>query len=209
MLISLSEPTVFEISRFNIFKRVMTEINRVIGAMIPGLELIVKEYGSQATADGKEGIRFELMSRRGDSVFPLRYESSGVKKIISVLNIIALMYNNPSVFVAIDELDAGVFEFLLGELLRVISETGCGQLLFTSHNLRPLEMLDRDSMLFTTANHDNRYIRLSNTRDNNNLRELYIKSLRLGGQEEEISSRTLRSDIRQALYGVGEGLYEK
>ena len=32
------------------------------------------------------------------------------------------MYNNPSVCVVIDELDAGVFEYLLGEILQIISE---------------------------------------------------------------------------------------
>lgn len=36
-------------------------------------------------------------------------ESEGIKKIVSVLQILILMYNEPSVTVAIDELDSGVF----------------------------------------------------------------------------------------------------
>lgn len=208
MLISLAEPSVFEKEQYKVFVKIVTDINKVLAAMIPGLSISVKEYGPQATPDGKEGIRFEVMSKRGSSEFPLRYESEGIKKIISLLNIITLMYNNPSVFLAVDELDAGVFEFLLGELIRVINETGRGQMLFTSHNLRPLEMLDVTSMLFTTSNHDNRYYRFNEKQSSNNLRETYIRALKLGGEKEAVCSKTLRSDIRQALYNAGEGLDE-
>ncbi len=36
----------------------------------------------------------------------------------------------------IDELDAGVFEYMLGELLDIFAKSAKGQLIFTSHNLR-------------------------------------------------------------------------
>lgn len=36
------------------------------------------------------------------------------------------MYNNPSITVVIDELDSGIFEYLLGEILKIISEKGQG-----------------------------------------------------------------------------------
>ena len=65
---------------------------------------------------------------------------------------------------AIDELDSGIFEYLLGEILRIISEKGKGQLIFTSHNLRPLETIDKGFVAFTTTNVNNRYIRFSNVK---------------------------------------------
>ena len=46
----------------------------------------------------------------------------------------------------------GVFEYLLGEMLNIISEKGKGQLIFTSHNLRPLETIDKGFIAFTTTN---------------------------------------------------------
>ena len=55
-----------------------------------------------------------------------------------------------------DELDAGISEVLLGTLLHTIEETGKGQLIFTSHNLRPLEVLSKDNIVFTTTNPSNR-----------------------------------------------------
>lgn len=53
------------------------------------------------------------------------------------------MYNDPTTTVVIDELDCSIFEYLLGELLSIIEESGRGQLIFTSHNLRPLEKLNK------------------------------------------------------------------
>ena len=37
----------------------------------------------------------------------------------------------------IDELDSGIYEYLLGECLEVMQDKAKGQLIFTSHNLRP------------------------------------------------------------------------
>ncbi len=42
------------------------------------------------------------------------------------------MFNHPSICLIVDELDAGVFEYLLGELLKIIEQNGKGQLVFTS-----------------------------------------------------------------------------
>ncbi|UKI51156.1 MAG: ATP-binding protein [Clostridium sp.] len=69
-----------------------------------------------------------------------------------MLQLLIVIYNNSSVTVAIDELDSGVFEYLLGEILRIISDNGKGQLIFTSHNLRPLETLNKAFVAFTTTN---------------------------------------------------------
>ncbi len=73
------------------------------------------------------------------------YSIIGIKKIVSILQLLIVVYNNPSITVAIDELDSGIFESLLGELLNIISEKGKGQLIFTSHNLRPLS--DQQSII--------------------------------------------------------------
>ena len=47
----------------------------------------------------------------------------------------------------VDELDSGIYEYLLGECLEVMQDKAKGQLIFTSHNLRPLEILENDSLL--------------------------------------------------------------
>lgn len=89
------------------------------------------------------------------------------------MQLLIVVYNNSSITVAIDELDSGIFEYLLGELLRIISEKGKGQLIFTSHNLRPLETLDKGFIAFTTTNPENHYIKMTNVKENHNLRDFY------------------------------------
>ena len=204
MLVSLSEPSIFEINQFKMFKNIINEANPVISALIPGFSIFIKEYGPQATKDGKDGVRFELMSNRNGNQIPLLYESDGIKKILSIINLLICAYNNPSFCVAFDELDAGVYEYLLGELLSVINETGKGQIIFTSHNLRPLELINKNSMRFTTTNPDNRYIKLTNVGDTNNLRDLYLRSINLGGQREQIYEPTNEYEIRRAFRMAGD-----
>ena len=144
------------------------------------------------------------MSLKNKKAIPLKYESEGIKKIISILQLLVVVYNRASITVAIDELDAGVFEYLLGELLRIISEKGKGQLLFTSHNLRPLETLDRGFIAFTTTNPSNRYIRMSKLKDNNNLRDFYFRDIVLGEQIEEVYDPTNNAEIALAFREAGE-----
>lgn len=203
MLVSLSEPSIFEIGHFEMFKNIINEANPVISTLIPGFSIFIKEYGPQATKEGKDGVRFELMSNRKGTLIPLLYESDGIKKILSIINLLICAYNNPSFCVAFDELDAGVYEYLLGELLSVINETGKGQIIFTSHNLRPLELINKNSMRFTTTNADNRYIKLTNVGNTNNLRDLYLRSINLGGQKEQIYEPTKEYEIRRAFRRVG------
>ena len=74
--------------------------------------------------------------------------------------------------VLVDELDSGIFEYLLGEILEILEQRGKGQLIFTSHNLRLLEVLDKNNLVFTTTNENNRYIKLKNVKTNNNLRDI-------------------------------------
>ncbi len=202
--ITLQEPMITDLTTFSVVSSVIENMNVVIGALVPGMSIGIKDYGRQLLKEGFEGIRYELISKRYNSEFPIRYESEGIKKLLSLLSIVIAMYNNPSVCVAIDELDAGIFEALLGTLLHTLKETGKGQLIFTSHNLRPLEVLDKENIIFTTTNPDNRYIKLKNVRDRNNLRDLYIRAINLGGQEESLSTEFRESEIRRALRQAGK-----
>ncbi len=68
----------------------------------------------------------------------------------------------------IDELDSGIYEYLLGECLEVMQDKAKGQLIFTSHNLRPLEILENDSLLYTTVNPENCYIKSSYIKNTQN-----------------------------------------
>ncbi|KYH30486.1 hypothetical protein CLTEP_26330 [Clostridium tepidiprofundi DSM 19306] len=203
LAIGLLKPSVVSEEVYNVVVKIIDQMNIVLETIIPGLNIGIKNHGKQLREDGNEGVRIELISIRDDIKVPLKYESDGIKKIISILSTLIAMFNNPTVCMVVDELDAGIFEYLLGELLQIISESGKGQLIFTSHNLRPLEMLDTNSIIFTTTNPKNRYMRFTNVKSNNNLRNLYYRSINLGGQKEEIYKETSSFDISRAFRRAG------
>jgi len=202
--ISLLEPSILPEPDFYTVKDYVENINSVLTAIIPGLSMEIKKHGKQFTEEGFAGIKFEIVSVRENRPIPLRYESEGILKIIRILRVLILAYNSPSVLVAVDELDAGVYEYLLGEILKVFAETGKGQFVFTSHNLRPLEVLGKNSIVFTTTNPKNRYITPKYIKSNNNLRDVYLRSIRFGGQDEDLYNETKMHAIRRALRKAGE-----
>ena len=157
--------------------------------------------------DGDEGWKIELMSVREDKKpIPIRMESEGIIKIVSILNALIQAFGNSSICLVIDELDAGIFEYMLGELLDIFEKSAKGQLIFTSHNLRALEMLDKESVMFSTVNPNNRYIHMKNVKDTNNLRSMYIRSITLGGQDERIYDETDSLKIARAFRKAGRNL---
>ena len=197
--IKLFETSVIEIDSFDIVKKVLEQINVVIKTIVPKLKIQLKNYGKETMANGKEGYKVELLSVREKTIIPLKYESDGIKKIISIMSVLIGMFNNENIIVAIDELDAGVFEYLLGEILEILSKSAQGQLIFTSHNLRALEKLNKDLVVFTTTNPHNRYISLSNVKGTNNLRDFYYRGIILGGQREELYNQTNKYEMSYAF----------
>lgn len=185
-------------------KKVIENMNIVLQQLIPGLTIDVVDLGPVVSEDGDRGRIIQLMSQKNGKNIPFNYESEGIKKIVSILQLLIVVYNNPSITVAIDEIDSGIFEYLLGELLKIISEKGKGQLIFTSHNLRPLETIDKGFIAFTTTNPDNRYIRLINVKGNNNLRDFYYRDIVLGEQNEQVYNPTNNYEIALAFREAGE-----
>ena len=191
---------------FQYISLIIDSMNIVLQQIIPGLTISIRDYGIQTMNDGHDGRRIELMSCRGSTEIPLQYESEGIKKIISILQLLIVVYNRKSITVAVDELDSGIFEYLLGEILKIIAEQGKGQLIFTSHNLRPLETLDKDSIVFTTVNPSNRYVRMTYVMANNNLRDIYYRDISLGGtQKETLYDFTDNARIGLAFRKAGDG----
>ena len=189
---------------YDLLIKIIKSMNVVLEQIIPGLNVGVKSLGEELLKDNTKGIRVQLTSIRGNKSIALKYESEGIKKIVAILQLLIVIYNNPSVTVAIDELDSGIFEYLLGEIMRIISEHGKGQLIFTSHNLRPLETIDKSFVAFTTVNPDNRYIRFTNVKTSNNLRDFYYRDIILGEQSEPVYEPTNNRKIAYAFLKAGD-----
>ena len=196
-------PTLMQAWVFDLHKIAVESINIVLPQLIPGLKIELNELGKQTMPNGDKGIRVESLSVREGKKIPLYYESTGIKKIVSILNALISVLNREEIFVIIDELDVSVFEFLLGELLEVLNENIAGQLLFTSHNLRLLEVLEKENLVFTTTNAQNRFIVMKGLRETHNIRDRYIRAVQLGGQDEELYAETDRFYMRKAFKEAG------
>ena len=203
LLLPLYSPSKVSPEILKILKRTIESINIVLPQIVPGLKVALKILGTELLPNGVPGHIVQMVSCKDGHELPFAIESDGIKKIVSILSLLIDVYNNPSITVAIDELDSGIFEYLLGEILRIISEKGKGQLLFTSHNLRPLETLDKNFIVFTTTNPENRYIRFSGVKTTNNLRDFYYRDIILGEQSEPVYETTNNSEIALAFKIAG------
>ena len=199
LMLDIGKPDILSREEADDLKHMIEKMNTVLKTIVPHLTLGLYEAGEELTREGVKGVRVELVSYKNGKSIPIRYESEGIIKIISILNVLMSVYNDADMCLVIDEFDASIFEYLLGELVQVFSRGAQGQMIFTSHNLRILEMISMDSVVFSTANPENRYIRLSNIRDTNNLRDVYIRNLLLGGGKENIYEVTDAYAIGRAL----------
>ena len=201
--INIMGPSLIPAPLFKDVEGWVKEMNVVLTCLIPGMRLKLNNLGEELNGKGSPVIRSELVSVRGVNEIPIRYESEGIKKILSFLQLFIRAYNVPAMTMVVDELDAGIFEYLLGEMLGIFRDSGKGQIIFTSHNLRPLEVLDKDSIVFTTTDPDDRYTRLTYVKPNNNLRDLYYKTILLGGEDKELYQETERYELGLALRKAG------
>ncbi len=202
-MIKLGELNLVPREVFPFLEKTIRQINLLLASLIPGIRLEICNVSCRLTPQGGEGAQFELATLRDGERIPLMYESAGIKKIISICSNLVECYNREGSCLVVDELDSGIYEYLLGEYLEAVQERARGQLIFTSHNLRPLEVLDRKYLAFTTANPENRYVKASCMRDGENTRLSYLRALRLGGLRESLYDKTNQYAIELALKKAG------
>lgn len=177
--------------------------NIVFNKLIPNLEISLEKSDEKINSDNILGRDVELFSIRNNYKFPFRNESDGIKKIFSLIIDLILVFNDSSFVLVIDEFDANIFEYLLGEILSLISNHGKGQLIFTAHNLRPLEVLNRESIYFTTFNPKNIFIKDIAIDNYENLRDQYIKSIFLSNDDLELYNSGTSGELRRAFRIAG------
>lgn len=197
--IRMNGSSILPIKPYEIVVKTINNMNVVLNNLVPNLKIIIKEFGKEMDKNSEEVMRFQLMSMRKDKEIPIEYESEGIKKIISILSMLIVVYNNPSFALIIDEFDAGIYEYLFGEILNIMSTSGKGQLLFTSHNLRPLEVLNPNNIRFTTTDPQNKYIKMKDVKQNNNLRDKYMRNIVLGGDDYSLYEETRDYKIKRAF----------
>lgn len=200
----------FEISTGDLEEcaKVVNSIGGVVQEVVPGLQVKLKDYGITSIVNGDDIHTAELIVVRDGHEMPFRYESDGIKKLISTMYFIVEIYNSESVTVAYDEFDSGVFEYLLGEILQILRSSGKGQLIFTSHNLYPLTVLGNECIYFTTTNPNDRFTKLTGIGGTNNLRTVYLREIGHPDRYDNLYNETKRNRIISAMRKADSDLWE-
>ena len=202
MLLELDKPTCVEEKFYDSVKRGLRSVSDVLEKIVPGIKLNIIDNGIQRNEKNVLGHYFDIVSVRNNVTIPLKYESDGIRRIVSILSLLIAGFNDRSFTIAVDEIDSGIFEYLLGEILSVMVDNAKGQLVFTSHNLRPLEVLPSKYLCFTTTKPSKRFTKIS-SRGNNNLRDKYFRSIVLNTEKDPIYNSTDKYEIELAFYKAG------
>lgn len=154
----------------------LIDLNLVLQLFLPDTKMISVKNNMK---DNDKFYYVKLMIQKGSNApFFVKTESAGIKKLINISYSILQLLRDSSFSLFIDELDSGIFEFLLGEILHLLKSKSRGQVLFTSHNFRGLETLNKNQVLFTSIlNPKNRYIRIKNVKPTNNFRDFILKKI--------------------------------
>lgn len=197
LTIDLDNKGLVKKSKFEYFKRQYQKLNQIVSTIVPSLELVI-----DIEDRSEEYYRLGYYTKRigVDSLIPLSEESYGIKKIISLAFSLIQVMNKKEFILIVDELDAGIFEYLLGQLIEIVDEYAQGQLIFTSHNLRAVEVLGEESVIFTTSNNENSFIKIQKHEKLNNMRDTYYRSILLGGQKENMYNETIDNEILMGMF---------
>lgn len=171
--INLNGPTFARETESDDFLTFIGQINFFLKALCPDTELFARKLDN-IESSRPDGTFYQVFTKKDGLEIPIKFESLGIKKLISLVNVLVLVYINPCVLIIVDEFDSSLHECVLHNFLKAFKEGGKGQLLFTSNNLYPMELLEKSQCCFTTVNAENRYVKLKYVRPNNNLRSLYL-----------------------------------
>lgn len=177
--------------------------DRILPTLVPGLHVLLKIGTAPSGKDGEDRVTAELFSRRGDITVPFRCESEGIIRITALLGYLKHAYNDENALVAVDEFDSGVFELLLGDMLYQLADGCAGQLVFTAHNLRALEVLPNGCIRTTVTDPNNRFAIIPRKSSTNNQRRRYLTASELGWSGPDIYDSPIPRMFGNSLYAAG------
>lgn len=151
-------------------------------------EVLTSISGSEINST--DGSELNICHDKVDSC-PLKCESEGIKKLISVLNLFVRVRDDLRTTVAIDNFGDGIFEYSVGKIIEQFiqyenrNKSERGQFIFTSHNFRPLDVegAEKGYFYFTKSDKNERYQDYGYLGDKknivktNNLRDKYLKKI--------------------------------
>ena len=167
----------------NSLEEIIQQINTIFSVIIQNSKIIMKKKLIKQVDDISE-FAVEIYVVRDGQEIPIENESTGIIKIISLLSALIYYIQDEKAIIIIDELDIHIFEYLLAIMLEKMSKYAKGQLIFTAHNLLPMEKLNRNSIIISSKkDKEVIYTYLNGTSSTTNLRNKYLRSQSLWSEE--------------------------
>lgn len=179
------DKNIYDEDEADLLEKTINEINSIISIIIPNSKLLPNsvDEGINTQRDVRRKSVRLYMIKEGDKI-PLANESTGTIKLVSLISILIFCLKNKKATVFIDEFDIHIFEYLLATLLLVIGKHLKGQLVFTAHNLLPMEKLNKESIIIATKNEGEiKYTFIKTSSRTNNVRLKYLKSQAMWSEE--------------------------
>ena len=85
--LNLFDVSLIEMDKLNTVQKILEQINVVLNTLIPKLKIEIKNYGKETLENSKDVFKVELLTVRDNRKIPLKYESDGIKKIVSILSL--------------------------------------------------------------------------------------------------------------------------
>lgn len=125
-----------ELDKYKVEVEKKTHFIKLFKPNIKKIDLVYKM--AMSSADNKVYSVNEFIDY-GDYSIDLELESVGIKKLMNLYNSIKFLSNGG--ILIIDELDSHINDIYLVKLVEYVSNYANGQLIFTTHNVSPMEML--------------------------------------------------------------------
>ncbi len=122
---------------FNTYKKFISNLSKFIKIFKPDLKKIEIKADENGNYYECQNIMVYSDGRRIDK----KYESTGIKKLIEMYSALCDLEAEKIVF--IDEFDANLHDVLLVKLVDYIKQYSKGQFIFTTHNLAPMDILQK------------------------------------------------------------------
>ncbi|WP_426709530.1 AAA family ATPase [Cetobacterium sp. SF1] len=169
-----------------LLKNTMKEMEIIYSVIVPKAKIIFKsterDINPETNIASKMAVK--IFIEKDGNLLSITNESTGIIKLISLISALTYCIKNEKATVLIDELDVHIFEYLLSIILITIEKFSKGQLIFTAHNLLPMESLDKNSIIIAATNGEKKvYTNLKITSQTTNMRKKYLKSQFMWSEE--------------------------
>lgn len=178
-----TQDNIFNKKDVDSLKRAAKNIDKLLSIIIPDSRFILEEKVVGVDENDERTAINLFLIKKGIKI-PLTLESTGTIKLVSLLSILIVYIQNEKAIIVIDELDIHIFEYLLAVLLETMAPLAKGQLIFTGHNLLPMEKLGKDSIIIATeSNDDIVYTFMKGISNSTNIRQKYLRSQALWSED--------------------------